>query len=165
MVKPLEFTLDFEKKGAVLYMDLARQTRNPFGKELFYLLAGEEVQHAMKADALYSKIKPAEHETDLPYVEEELKAFFAEVKPGKLDPSVDNVKAYEAAMKMEREGYKAYEGFRDNAATPEEKEFFKMMLGEEKKHLDAIANVYYYLTNAGDWLQEEESKVWNWMNI
>jgi rubrerythrin len=168
MTTPLEFTLEFERKGAVLYMDLAKQVKNPLGKELFYLLAVEEVQHAQRADGMYSKIaagglKPSA--AALPGVEEKLKSFFKTVKPGKLDKNTDNIKAYSLAMEMERAGYKAYSDFLKNAATKEEKEFFERMLVEEKNHLDSIANVYNYLTNAGDWLQEEESRTWNWMNL
>lgn len=166
MATPLEFALDFERKGTLLYLDLAKQVKNPLGKELFYLLAAEEVQHARKADELFSKAVPApKAAAQVQGVEERLKGFFGAVKPGKIDKATDNIKAYELAMQMEREGYKAYAGFAKDAPTQEERGFFQKMLAEEHAHLDAIANVYNYLTNIGDWLQEEESRTWNWMNL
>ena len=72
---------------------------------------------------------------------------------------------YELALKMEREGYAAYQEFLKNAATAEEKEFFSFLVAQEKQHIDAIANVYAYLTGSEDWLQNDESKTWNWMNF
>jgi rubrerythrin len=67
-------------------------------------------------------------------------------------------------MEMEKKGYETYAKFLKEAKTEEEKAFFKWILNEEGEHLAAIANVYAYLTGTGGWLEEDESKTWNWMN-
>lgn len=166
---PLEFVLEFERKGVEMYLKLASEVENTFGKELFYTLASEEVQHARKADKIYTEMRargagavaPEGPRTSL---ETKIKAVFDALKPARPDKGTDNIKGYELAMKVEKEGYGIYKGFLKTVKTAEEKEFFTQILKEEKEHIDAIANVYQYLTNSGDWLQEEESKTWNWMN-
>lgn len=165
----LAFVLAFEAKGAALYLKLARETGNALGKKLFYSLAAEEVSHAQKADDIFQQLSgkgTAEKSgQELPPVEKVMKDFFRKV-PGKgRAGSRADIKGYELAMKMERAGYKAYARFRDAAGDSLEKEFFVRMLKEEKEHLDALANVYSYLTDTDDWMREEESKVWNWMNL
>jgi|AGTN01.1.fsa_nt_gi Uncharacterized conserved protein len=165
----LAFVLAFEAKGAALYLKLARETDNPLAKKLFYSLAVEEVSHAEKADNIYQQLQgkgaAAKGCPELPPIEAVMKDFFRKAGIKGRGKGRADISGYELAMKMEREGYTAYAGFRDAAGDPIEKEFFDQMLKEEKEHLDALANVYGYLTDRDDWMQEEESKVWNWMNL
>lgn len=166
-INALRFVLDFEAKGAAAYLNLAAKAESPLGKKLFYSLAAEEVQHARKADEFYSKAgaKWLAVPVSVSALEGELKGFFDKLGGSALKKSGDDIQGYELAMGLEREGYRAYEGFLKDARTNEEKEFFRWILAEEKEHLAAIANVYHYLTGSGDWLQEDESRTWNWMNL
>ena len=163
----LKFVLDFEAKGVEAYLKLAAKTENRLGKKLFYSLAAEEIEHARKADEFYESIsarpgfKPAEAEP----LENVIKDFFQKMEKVDLKKGGENIEGYELAMDLERKGYSAYENFLKKAASEDEKKFFEWILGQEKEHLSAIANVYSYLTGTGDWLQEDESKVWNWMNF
>ncbi|MBN1385033.1 MAG: ferritin family protein [Elusimicrobia bacterium] len=166
----LEFALDFEIKGTNLYLDLARKTKNILGKQLFYSLAGQEVEHAKRIEEIYDKLKNDKtSETilpqSLPSVESVLKEFFLKAGSTDLKKDTDNIPGYELAMEMERKGYKAYEGFYNNAKNESEKKFFRQLMKEENEHLISLQNVYFYLTKSGDWLQEDESKVWSWMNF
>lgn len=167
---PIEFALDFERKGTIIYLDLAKGTKNLLGKRLFYSLAKQEVDHAKRADEIQQMINSAkgagiDYTSQLPPVEKELKDFFQKAKKINLLKDADNLSGYKLAMEMERKGYKAYTEFCDNAANKDEERFFEYLIQEEKTHLDSLANVYYYLTKTGDWLDEEESRVWNWMNL
>jgi rubrerythrin len=167
-VTHLEFVLDFEKKGALMYMDLARTTKNPLGKKLFYSLAAEEVDHARIADEIHVKLHEKlsiEDIGNLPTVESKLKQLFESLNKEAVNKELDNAKGYELALNMEKKGYEIYSGFLKEAKTELEKEFFVKMLEQEKNHIDAIANVYAYFTGNGDWMEEEESRVWNWMNL
>lgn len=167
---PLQFALEFEQKGALMYLELAAQTENPLGKKLFYSLAVEEVDHARQIDLLSAQLKDLSgmgvlDTPSLPPVTEVIKTFFTTADKTSLKGNVSNVTAYEHAMKMEREGYAAYKDFAATAATSAERTFFQHLMEQEQGHLDAIANVYAYLTGTGDWLQGDESHTWNWMNI
>lgn len=169
-VNSLEFALDFEAKGAIMYLDLAKRTENILGKKLFYSLAAEEVAHAQKIDDIYARLK-TEKGLVLPVspgiqsIEKQIRDFFESSNKLDFSNGASDIKGYELAMDMERKGYKVYSDFIRDAQNETEKVFFQALLIEEKMHLEALANVYKYLTNTGDWLQEEESKVWNWMNF
>ncbi|MBN1823498.1 MAG: ferritin family protein [Endomicrobiales bacterium] len=163
-LSPLDFVLDFEANGCRMYLKLAARTRNLLGKKLFYSLAAEEIDHARKADETFNAGE-TQKAPSLPAVEAVLKDFFGKAVRSEFKKSGESTEAYELAMEMERKGYEAYENFLKKAKTEKEKSFFKWILNEEKEHLSAIANVYYYLTGSGDWLQEEESRRWNWMNM
>ena len=163
----LQFVLDFEAKGAATYLKLAAKTADPLGKKLFYSLAAEEVAHAGKADVFYSgaAVKTGGSPVQSAGIEAELKGFFDKMGKTSLGKGKENTEGYELAMELEKKGYEAYNGFLKSAKTEEEKAFFKWILGEEKEHFSAIANVYSYLTGTGDWLEDDESRRWNWMNL
>lgn len=168
-INSLEFALDFEIKGTKLYLDLAVKTKNMLGKQLFYSLAGQEIEHAKRIDEIYGELKTNKTTEPvlpqiLPSMEQVLKEFFSKAKNTNLKKDADNIPGYELAMEMEKKGYKAYKDFYNNAENESEKKFFQQLMKEENEHLISLQNVYFYLTKSGDWLQEDESKVWSWMN-
>ena len=170
-VSPLKFALNLEVKSAAMYLRLAAETANPLGKKLFYSLAEEEIQHAMKVDEIYSSVKGsgdfrllATHRS-LPPIKNVMKGFFLKSTTRDLEKGNENISGYKIAIKLENESCEVYQRFADNSPTDHEKRFFNSLLAQERAHLDAVANVYSYLTSTGDWLEEEESKTWNWMNI
>jgi rubrerythrin len=162
----LKFVLDFEAKGVETYLKLAAKTENLLGKKLFYSLAIEEIEHAREADEFYGKVsaRPGFKSVEAAPIETVIEGFFKKMEEA-VPKNRENIEGYELAMKLERKGYAAYENFLKNSKNDDEIKFFKWILGEEKKNIDAIANVYFYLTGTGDWMQEEESKVWSWMNL
>jgi len=165
--KVVEFALDFEKQGAISYMELASSVNNPLSKNLFYALAKQEIDHAKRVEEFYSGISVERHLTgaDTEAVEEEIKSFFVQLKDKTNMAAETNLEVYKTAMELEKKGYQAYEKFYEGSDDSAEKEFLKFLLAEEKSHLDSIANVYSYLSGTSDWLEKEESKTWNWMNI
>lgn len=169
-ISSLEFALDFEMKGTVLYMKLAKKTKNLLGKRLFYSLAGQEVEHAERIDEIFEVSQTNKNQKivlskSLPSIESELKPFFLKAKKSDLKKDTENVSGYELAMQMETEGYNAYTNFYKKAGNEFEKNLFKQLAKEEKEHYDSLNNVYHYLAGTVDWFREEESTVWNWMNL
>lgn len=169
-IDSLEFALDFEIKGTLLYLKLAKKTKNILGKRLFYSLASQEIDHAKKVDEIYEMIKKnkgweASPSGNLPTVESIFRDFFKKSEKIDFKKDSENMSGYKVAMEMEEKGYKAYGNFFNGAASIPEKNFFKQLMVQEKEHLDSLRNVYYYLTNTGDWFREDESRIWSWMNI
>ncbi len=165
--KMVEFGLDFERKGTMLYLELASETGDSLSKHLFYTLAKQEIDHAWRIDKfnLDAGEQPrASGYGSMNSVEEEVRQFFKGMKDS-MKRNKSNLQVYESAMKLEREGYRAYEIFLKEATDTGEKRLLEFLLGEEKKHMEAIANVYSYLSETSDWFEQEESRVWNWMNI
>jgi rubrerythrin len=167
---PLKFAHEFEVKGLNFYLKYAFKTKNTLAKELFYNLAQREIEHAQKLDVLFNQAEKStsgkiDLSADASGIERELKSFFKtkaakELKSGPLD-----IIGYKLAMKMENKSIEIYTKMRDKAQTPAKRKFFDLLVAEEESHFLALDNVFRYLTNTGDWMQEEESKTWNWMNL
>ena len=134
-------------------------------KQFFYSLAEQEVQHACLFDGMY-------HTGDIKNtsggfirdIELTLKEFWKQVEKSDIKKNNTQVSNYTDAMEIEKQSIAAYRKFLEKSTDEKEKEFLKWIIEEEKKHLEALRNVHYYLTETADWLQSEESKVWNWMN-
>lgn len=167
---PLKFAHDFEVKGLNFYLNYAFKTKNTLAKELFYNLAEKEIEHAQKLDVLVNLAENAvsgkiDLSSDSSGIEKGLKEFFKtkatkDLKNGSLD-----IAGYKMALKIEQKSIDIYSGLRDKASTPAKRKFFELLVQEEESHYIALDNVLRYLTKTGDWMQEDESKTWNWMNM
>jgi|LSQX01.1.fsa_nt_gb rubrerythrin len=164
--KIINFALEFEKKGAILYLEFAFKVNNPLSKALFYTLAKQEIEHAERIEKFYAGL-PVEVSDDIlkvDSVEEDVKSFFEKIEKTTTSKE-SNIDVYETAIELEKKGYESYKKFLAESKNESEKELLQFLLNEEKKHLDSIVNVYSYLTGTSDWLEREESRVWNWMNL
>jgi rubrerythrin len=164
--KIIDFALEFEKKGVLLYLDFALKEANPLSKNLFYTLAKQEIEHAEKIEKFYSGLLVGElpEGKNIDSVEEDMKSFFKTLEKSNLSKE-SNIDVYKAAIELERKGYETYKKFYYDSNNEAEKKLLQFLLNEEKKHLESIVNVYSYLTGTSDWFEREESRVWNWMNL
>ena len=161
MKKGIEFAKEFEKNGANLYTELGIKAENLITKRLFYSLAKQEIEHLEVIENYVITINYAKLEEQ--NIEEEMKEIFYSLREkNKAETQLDG---YKIALELEKDGYSHYEKFYKEAEDENEKELFKFLMEQEKSHIDAIVNIYSYLTETGDWFEKEESKIWNWMNI
>lgn len=159
-----DFAVGFETKGVTLYLGLAAKAQNLLAKRLFYSLAEQEVQHAYLFDTGYFYQDTGTLASTINDIEQTLKDFWEKMKGIDLKKQDDHISGYEDAMELEKQSISAYHEFLSKSNDEKEKEFLNWIIEEEKKHLEALRNVYYFLTEPGDWFQNEESKIWNWMN-
>lgn len=170
LVKALEKSLDFERKGSEFYIKLGIDTRQALAKNLFYNLARQEINHIIRIEEIFNAIKrdapwPEVSARKISEIENEMKKVFDKLGKHTRKVKLDNLEGYRLAIDMEKQGYEMYKEFSKKAIDEREKQFFAAMTEEEKTHLEALDNVYYFLTESKDWLSVEESKVWNWMSI
>lgn len=161
MEREIEFAKELERKGTDFYIELGMKADNLLTKKLFYSLAKQEIEHLEAIENfLLTKSYKIGEKVD---IEEEMRNFFNELK--EKSKFENQIKGYETAIEMEKKSYSHYEKLFNEAKTEEEKKFFKFLMEQEKSHLEAIINVYSYLSETDDWFMKEESKVWNWMNL
>ncbi|MCM8804242.1 MAG: hypothetical protein NC833_03190 [Candidatus Omnitrophica bacterium] len=161
MENGIKFAKELEKEGANFYIELGMKADNLLTKKLFYTLAKQEIDHliALESFILSNKYKINKERS----VEEEIKNFFYELKE---KSKIENqLQGYEISLNLEKKSYVQYEKLFSLAETNEEKKIYKFLMEQEKQHIEAVINVYSYLSETGDWFQKEESKVWNWMNL
>ncbi|MGB9677072.1 MAG: ferritin family protein [Candidatus Ratteibacteria bacterium] len=161
MENGIKFAKEFEKYGANLYIEIGMKAENLITKKLFYSLAKQEIEHL---EIIENFVLSGDYKTEKgEIIEEDLKKFFTEIKEkNKLE---SNIEGYKMALEVEKKGYSQYEKFYSETENERERKLFKFLMEQEKSHIEAIINVYSYLTETGDWFEKEESKIWNWMNM
>lgn len=165
----LTVALNFEEKGQKFYLKTAAEVDHPVSRTLFQALADDEVRHAARIREIYAELSRGRSwpEPSLGAghrLEPEIKAFFERHRKD-LNEKAAPLNGYEFAMKMERTGVELYTKFARESSDPGERAFFEALAGEERGHLAALENVHAFLTRPGDWLQEDESRRWSWMNL
>ncbi|HOL22657.1 MAG TPA: ferritin family protein [bacterium] len=161
MEDKIKFAKEFEEYGAMLYINTGMKSENLITKKLFYSLAKQEIEHLEAIENfVVNRAYPGNKEET---VEKEIKEFFDALKEkSRIEKQTDG---YKTALEVEKKGYLQYEKFYKEAKDEKEKQFFKFLMEQEKSHIDAIVNVYSYITQTGDWFEKEESRTWNWMNL
>jgi len=167
MDQSLEQALEFEKEISLFYLEQGQITTNILVQRLFLTLAKQEIDHMMYIGDIAEDLAGGQQPSGMPEpdIEEEIKAFFTKVGTRELSKEAGNIEALEMAIDMEQEGCVMYRECIARSAEPHQKEFFEKLTRQETAHLESLRNLHYYLTKTGDWMQAEESKVWNWMNI
>ncbi|MBM7623623.1 ferritin-like domain-containing protein [Sporohalobacter salinus] len=161
----LELAISLEEKGHAYYEKHAENAVNPLVKKVLKSLGAQELDHVEKIKQI-AEGKEIEEDYEPSDIESEVKEVFEEFSDKEREGwKEENVDVYEHAMELEKDIYQVYERLAEETDDPKEKEFFEALMEEEDKHYESLQNVYYYFTRPGDWFAQEESKVWNWMNM
>jgi rubrerythrin len=156
----------FEKGIATFYLDKGKDASNPLVQKLFLTLAQQEIDHMLYIFQASRAADAGAGDAGRPVViEEEMKGFFRRLPRGGFKKDAGQIPAIEAAMKLEEKGYAMYQEFLAASTADADKKFYALLLEQEKKHLESLQNIHFYLAGTGDWFEGEESKQWNWMNI
>ena len=169
VVHALKETLEFERKGSEFYIKLGIETGQVLAKNLFFSLAKQEIDHIIRIEEIFGSIQrkslwPEVSAKQTNEIEEQIREVFERLDRAARQEKLDNVKGYELAIDFEKRGYEMYRNLSGKATDEREKQFFGALAEEESKHLEALDNVYHFLTEAEDWLATDESKAWNWMS-
>lgn len=167
--KALKAALEFEDKGKNFYLKTANAAADPLSQRLFNTLAGDEERHAERIREIYAALDknqpwPVHTPAAQGRLEREIRGFF-DSNRGALNRETQQIEGYEFAIKMELTGIELYTKFARETDDPQEKSFFEALLVEERSHLEALRNVHFFLTQPGDWYEQDESRRWNWMNL
>ncbi len=158
----IESAIAFEKEGVALYNDLEQKAGNALVRRLFASLKKQEEDHInyIQAYTRSKKFKPMEY---IP-LEEQIREVYEGEKEAVEHTELSDLEGYALALKLENKGYGMYVEAFEHASNKEDREFFKFLMNMEQEHYEALANVYYYLSHNDQWLAENESETWSWMN-
>jgi rubrerythrin len=160
--------IEFEKKGREFYLHKASEASELLGQKLFTALAEDEIAHAERIEQLKHHLLGEGVMPQAPHavhaLREKLKTFFNQHR-AQLSKKSTNLEIYEFAMGMESQGITMYTELAAASQHEAEKKFFLALIEEEKSHLEAIRNVHFFLSETGNWNENEESRRWNWMNL
>jgi len=158
----LSSALEMEQRGHRFYLDATKHTDSALAKEIFQILAEEELKHinafqdifqslkAGKGDDVWLKIPLQSRELD-PIFRTLAKKYLKEIKPG-----ASRISALELGMEMEQSSIKFYQERLAQAEGEKEREFLEKIIQEEQEHFQILKDMEFYFTNPEGWFQEKE---------
>lgn len=152
-----------EEKGYKFYTELAQETSNELSKKLFLSLAEQEKYHIEQINSYLTKAETVEIKFDS--IENTIHELFNSLGKEMIGKDLSQATGLEKAMQMEKEGYALYQEAHDSTDNADDRLFLDKLIKMEKEHYESLANLHFYYTNNEQWLAEEESKTWNWMNF
>jgi len=160
-------SLEMEKAGFAFYMDTAKKTSNKGTAAIFKALAEDENRHigAIKkySDSASKNLNLPELSNAMPkHKDIKERVIFGKEFFRMLSSSVsgaDQLKAYEAAMTLETEGYNFYKKAYNSIGDKNVKDLYKFLMGEENTHHKLISDTYEYLKNPQDLFFKNEKPI------
>ncbi len=163
----LHEALTIEQTGEDFYRRAAETCNNPVAHETFLALAEVEKQHASYFRAYYDSMAqtgqwPAASPVELTAYEvpDMAKAIFDQARCDAEECDVvmcsELHQLYETAMDKERQSIALYQTQAAEAASADQKAFFEFLVGQEKGHLEILANTQKYLDDSSHWFFDQE---------
>jgi rubrerythrin len=162
----LATALEKEERGRDFYRDAVSKCSNQLGKDIFKSLMEEEGIHIRRVKLIYDSLHSgkvwSEEWKSLRGTNDNLKALFRQ-RMIKLGPKVKadsgDVEALDIGLAMEQGAIDFYGEELQRAADSVERDFITCMIGEERIHYEALADIKFYLTNPESWFAEHEHHV------
>jgi rubrerythrin len=149
-----DYAMQLEKDGETFYRELAQKSDDPGIKNIFNILADDEVKHYKIFEDMKKEAQPEMAATQ---VLTDAKNVFTQLKEGgKFDYKLPQIDLYKEAQGLE----KKTEDFYREKAKEAENEYQKGMLlkiaEEEKKHYFLIDNIIAFVSKPQTYLENAE---------
>ncbi|MHC4126322.1 MAG: ferritin-like domain-containing protein [Planctomycetota bacterium] len=150
-----EFAMQKEKLSEQHYRELAGKTDKAGLKNIFIMLADEESKHYEAIRQMKTKTPEQITDTD---VLSESKDIFEHMSGQKdnYDYNAKQLSIYEQARQHEKNSMDFYLEKAGQVEDPRQKEIFKKLAAEEKKHYFLLDNIIDFLSRPEQWLENAE---------
>ncbi|NQT46970.1 MAG: ferritin family protein [Candidatus Omnitrophica bacterium] len=163
-IEVLSISLEMEKKGYDFYMKAANKSTNELGKKTFAALAEDEKRHAEAIEKYQESISGGKASPQLKTAVASHKNIKERLLFGKseaerlkdLSVDADELKAYDVAMQLEKDGRDYYKKALESLEDEKVKDLYKFLISEEEAHFDIIFRTAEYLKDPGGWFAKEE---------
>lgn len=162
VLRGLELALKMEADGKKYYQYASSNSTNEAGQKLFASLAAEEDEHSRRFYEIYKHIKETNTWPDAGIKAasgKNIRTVFAEslAEANKEGIKWDTeMKAVEAARKMEDESISLYTHLESLASSEAEKRFFEDIIAEEREHSLSLNDYAEYLRDPAGWFVAKE---------
>jgi rubrerythrin len=156
-----EYAMQMEKDGENYYRQLMQKCKNTGLKNIFAMLADDEVKHYEFIEQL--RLKSGQPQVENTRLLEKVKNIFIQMKDDKQeqDPQVDTTEetnAYRKARDIEEMSRNFYLEKAEEVKDEQAKSLLKKLAKEEEKHLHIMENIVEFVSRAepGKWLENSE---------
>lgn len=158
----LQNAIQMERDGRAFYLNAAENSQTALAKNLFRVLADEEIGHQKAAQEIYNAIKagkdwPEQTVSETHTVNSE-SIFSAAMK----DPhyqskkTADDLEAVKMALEMEERSFKLYSERSKESVSEAEVSFYQALAHEERLHIVSLGDTEQYLTDPEGWIMEKQ---------
>ncbi|MGB3242555.1 MAG: ferritin family protein [Candidatus Omnitrophota bacterium] len=149
-----EYAMQMEKDGENFYRDLAQASDNPGVRNIFNMLADDEVKHCKIFEDMKKDEKPQMANTE---VLTNAKNIFAQLKEeGEFDYVLPGIELYKEAQELEKKSEDFYREKATEAADEYQKEILLKIAEEEKKHYFLLDNIIEFVSKPQTYLENAE---------
>jgi len=149
-----EYAMQMEKDGENLYRELAQKSDGPGIKNIFDMLADDEIKHYKIFENMKRKEKPQMAETE---VLSSARNIFAQLKEEKkIDYKLSQIELYKKAQELEKKTEDFYWEKGEEVEDEYQKAMFLKIAEEEKKHYFLLDNIIEFVSRPQTWLENAE---------
>jgi rubrerythrin len=154
-----EIAMQMEKEGEAHYRKLASQADDEGLKNIFNLLADDEVKHFRVFEKMAGKTEI--EMSDTPILDDVRKIFREMQEEAKsYTGAASQEQVYRRALEGEEENIAAYEEFLEQAVDDNEKAVIRKIIEEEKKHAFLLSGLIEFVRQPDAWLENAEFNQW-----
>lgn len=149
-----EFAQQMEKDGENYYRELVGKTDNKGLRNIFTMLADEEVKHYN----IIQGMKEGQYNITETKILNNAKNIFEDMKEGgeEFTSEGDEIKLYQKAQDIEKRSRDFYAEKAGEAEQNEQKEIFQKLSSEESKHYFLLDNIIEFVSRPQLWLENAE---------
>lgn len=157
----LQSAIQMEIDGRVFYLEAAQNSKSSLPRNLFEVLAKEEIAHEKAIKVIYDALKegnewPNEEITPAHGGNAE-NVFSAALKdPQQEKAAANDVEAVRIALEMEERSYKFYKDHSEQASDAVEIKFYQALAHEEQEHIASLRDTEEYLTDTEGWYMKKQ---------
>jgi rubrerythrin len=160
-ISAIEVAITNEEREREFYLNNARRTQNPLGREMFQQIADDELEHMERLKQLrdtWTRDDRWPETVPLTVSERSLQEVLSTVvdKAAGAGSDSDDLEAVRTAIKFEDEASKYYSGLRDMVSDPKERAFFDLMSRIEREHYLSLKETEEFFTDPEGWHQKRE---------
>ncbi len=157
----LQSAMNMEKDGREFYLKAAQDSKSSLAKNLFEVLAKEELVHQEVISEIYESLKAGNEWPDVQitrvHSENAENIFSAALKdPQQQKAASDDLEAVNIALEMEENSFKLYSERAKESDNPAEAKFYQALAHEEQKHVVSLRNTEEYLTDPEGWFMAKQ---------
>ena len=159
-IEALKLAMETEKRGLEAYLNFAHQTVDETGKNMFILLARDELEHFEVIEKVLSGLQISGRWADIKLrkslVERVVPKLRGRDMRVKGKRGIDQVQALQAGLEQERRSIELYRSQLATATDQLARKTFRKLMEMEEAHFDIIQAELDNITETGFWFQVPE---------
>ncbi|MBT4511908.1 MAG: ferritin family protein [Chloroflexi bacterium] len=157
----LRSAMKMEKDGREFYLKSAENSQSDIARNLFEVLAKEEIVHQEVIGEIYEALKSGNQWPDVkitPVHDKNAENIFSAAlkDPQQQTAATDDLEAVGIALKMEERAYRLYSDRAKESTYPAEENFYKALAIEEQSHIMSLRDTEEYLTDTEGWFMKKQ---------